>query len=188
MTEDQMARTAIGAVVVIVLACAAYPVAADRPSPAPAGGPASTTRPAGDRADPADPAARERWFADLLTNADLVGSFTTDGRDHPPKEDRYTILKAVKGDGDNWVITAKVGYKGIALPVDITVPVKWAGDTPVISMTDQRVPGMDTFTVRLMFYGTHYAGTWSAPDHGGLMWGRIEKAGANKPTTRPTTR
>ena len=140
---------------------------------------------------PQDQASREKWFAELLTNADLVGSFTTDGRDAPPKEDRYTILKAVKGEGDNWVLTAKIGYKGISVPIDITVPVKWAGDTPMIQMTDQKVPGYGSFTVRLMFYGKHYAGTWSAGDHGGLMWGRIERAGAGattKPTTRPARR
>jgi hypothetical protein len=134
-----------------------------------------------------DQASREKWFAELLTNADLVGSFTTEGRDAPPKEDRYTILKAVKGEGENWVLTAKIGYKGISVPLDITVPVKWAGDTPMIQMTDQKVPGYGAFTVRLMFYGKHYAGTWSAGDHGGLMWGRIERAGAGA-TTKPTTR
>jgi hypothetical protein len=146
------------------------------------------------RAEPAaaavpgeDPAAREKWFTELLNNVELVGSFTTDGRDQPPREDRYTILKAVKGEGDNWVITAKVGYKGMSVPVNFTVPVKWAGDTPMIYMTNQKLPGMGAFTVRLMFYGNHYAGTWSASDHGGLMWGRIEPAGA-KPTTKPTTR
>ena len=147
--------------------------------------PAQPAQPAAGAVKGEDRAAREKWFADLLTNVELVGSFTTDGNDRPPREDRYTILKAVKGEGENWVITAKVGYKGMSLPVNFTVPVKWAGDTPMISMTDQKVPTMGTFTVRLMFYGKHYAGTWSAPDHGGLMWGRIEKIGA---TTRPATR
>ena len=131
-----------------------------------------------------DRAAREKWFADLLSNVELVGSFTTDGKQQPPREDRYTILKAAKGEGENWVITAKVGYKGMSLPVNFTVPVRWAGDTPMIQMTDQKIPGMGTFTVRLMFYGKHYAGTWSAPDHGGLMWGRIERIA---PTTRRAT-
>ena len=150
--------------------------------------PAEPAEPAAGVVKAEDRAAREKWFAELLTNVDLVGSFTTDGKEGPPREDRYTILKAVKGEGDNWVITAKVGYKGMSLPVNFTVPVKWAGDTPMIYMTDQKLPGFGTFTVRLMFYGKHYAGTWSAPDHGGLMWGRIEPAGGNKATTRPTTR
>ena len=150
--------------------------------------PAADAKPAATAVQGEEQAVREKMFAALLDNVELVGSFTTDGKDQPPREDRYTILKAAKGEGENWVITAKVGYKGMSVPVNFTVPVKWAGDTPVISMTDQKIPTMGTFTVRLMFYGKHYAGTWSAPDHGGLMWGRIEPAGANKPTTRPAAR
>ena len=61
--------------------------------------------------------------------------------------------------------------------MDVTLPVRWAGDTPMIQMTNQKIL-MGTFTVRIMFYGNHYAGTWDAGDHGGLMWGRIERADA----------
>jgi hypothetical protein len=149
--------------------------------------PAASAKPAAAAVQGEDQVVREKMFAALLDNVELVGSFTTDGRDQPPKEDRYTILKAAKGEGENWVITAKVGYKGMSVPVNFTVPVKWAGDTPMISMTDQKLPGMGAFTVRLMFYGHHYAGTWSAADHGGLMWGRIERA-AGPTTRRATTR
>ena len=137
-------------------------------------------------AEPAVPdrATLERAFADMLTNATMVGKYTvTGGDDKAAKEDRYTILKAVKADGDNWVITAKIGYKGMSLPVDITVPVRWAGDTPVIQLTEQKIPGMGTFSARVMFYKDEYAGTWSAGDHGGLMFGRIERA--DRPATRP---
>ena len=131
-----------------------------------------------------DQAALDKAFGELLTNAVMVGSFTT-GRDGPPRVDRYMILKAVKADGDNWVITAKIEYKGLALPMDITVPVKWAGDTPVISVTKMKIPGFGTFTARVMFYANQYAGTWDAGDHGGLMWGRVERANAAGAATRP---
>lgn len=135
-----------------------------------------------------DQETRDKWFADLLTNADLVGQYTaSDAKD--AKEDRYTILKAVKGEGDKWVITAKIAYKGVGVPMDITVPVRWAGDTPMIQLTEEKVMGMGPFTVRLMFHGDQYAGMWSSPRHGGMMWGRIEhpdKAGAAaKPATKP---
>ena len=150
----------------------AEPTAAERArdtGPAPE---AAAGRPAAD-----DQAAREKWFANLLTEAVMVGKYSVEGKDAPAREDRYTILKAVKGEGDTWVITAKVEYKGFGVPVDISVPVRWAGDTPVIQLTNQKIPGLGTFTARVMFYGTHYAGTWDAGDHGGLMWGRIERAG-----------
>ena len=173
-------------VMLVSLLAVAMPRVARSAAPAE---PAARAEPAAAAAHAEDRAAREKWFADLLDNVELVGSFTTDGKDQPPREDRYTILKAAKGDGENWVITAKVGYKGMSVPVNFTVPVKWAGDTPMIHMTDQKLPGMGAFTVRLMFYGNHYAGTWSASDHGGLMWGRIERpAGATtrRATTRPS--
>lgn len=126
-------------------------------------------------ADPAEQAKLEKQFGETLTNAVLSGGYTIEG-DDTPKNDRYTILKAVKGDGDKWVITAKIEYKGIGLPVDLSVPVLWAGDTAVISLTDYKVPGLGTFTARVMFYGDHYAGTWKGGGHGGMMWGKIEHA------------
>ena len=48
-------------------------------------------------------------------------------------------------------------------------------DTPMISMTDVAIPSMGTFTVRLVFYGDRYAGTWQHGQVGGHMFGRIEK-------------
>jgi hypothetical protein len=131
-----------------------------------------------------DQAALEANFAKLLTNAVMVGSYTV-GKDGKPHADRYTILKATKGEGDEWIITAKVEYKGFAVPVDIAVPVKWAGDTPVISLTNKKILGLGTFSARVMFYDNQYAGTWDAGDHGGQMWGRIERAEAAGPATKP---
>jgi hypothetical protein len=53
--------------------------------------------------------------------------------------------------------------------------VKWAGDTPVVTVTDVLVPGIGTFTARVLFYKDQYAGTWRGDDHGGQMYGRIVK-------------
>jgi hypothetical protein len=174
-------------VMLVSLLALALPGVARAAAPAQPAEPGARAEPAAAAVQGEDRAAREKWFAELLNNVELVGSFTTDGKEQPPREDRYTILKAAKGEGENWVITAKVGYKGMSVPVNFTVPVKWAGDTPMIYMTDQKLPGMGAFTVRLMFYGNHYAGTWSGGDHGGLMWGRIERA-AGPTTRRATTR
>jgi hypothetical protein len=55
---------------------------------------------------------------------------------------------------------------------------RWVGDTPMIMMTDSSLPGIGTFTVRLFFYEDRYAGSWQGGDHGGLMFGRIERAAA----------
>jgi hypothetical protein len=58
----------------------------------------------------------------------------------------------------------------------MTLPIAWAGDTPMISMTDLAIPGLGTFTCRVFFYGDRYAGTWQHGKVGGHMWGMIERA------------
>ena len=55
----------------------------------------------------------------------------------------------------------------------IVVPLHFVGDTPVIVMTDTNLPGIGTFTVRLLFSGDRYAGTWQHGEVGGQMSGRI---------------
>ena len=58
-------------------------------------------------------------------------------------------------------------------PVPIPVLIKWAGDTPVITLTDLAIPGMGTYTARVVLYRDQYAGTWSGKDHGGQIFGKI---------------
>ncbi len=117
----------------------------------------------------------EKQFEKTMSGATLVGRFTTHGKeDKIPPEDRYEISKVTKIGDDLWLFTARIG-KG-KLPIPLPVPVKWAGDTPVISVTKFKVPTMGTYTARVMIYGDHYAGTWDADDHGGHMWGKIERA------------
>ena len=64
------------------------------------------------------------------------------------------------------------GVEGV---IPIVVPMRWNGDTPTIMMTDTSLPGLGTFTARVMFYGNRYAGTWQHGDVGGHLSGRIEK-------------
>ena len=73
--------------------------------------------------------------------------------------------------------------RGGDVAIPLTIPVKWAGDTAVISVTDMPVPGMGTYSARVVIYRNSYAGTWHGRDYGGHIWGRIERQGA---TTRPT--
>ena len=70
---------------------------------------------------------------------------------------------------------ARVVKPGAAGPsgLPIVVPLHFVGDTPVIMMTDTNLPGIGTFTVRLLFSGDRYAGTWQHGEVGGQMSGRI---------------
>ena len=116
----------------------------------------------------------ERQFVERMRNVDLVGSFTIDGRDNrSPRSDRYEISSVEKIGTDLWRFNARCC--GLTTAVPMAVPMRWVGDTPVIMMTETSLPGLGTFSVRLLFYGDRYAGTWQHGETGGHMWGRIEK-------------
>lgn len=118
----------------------------------------------------------EKAFSEMLTGVDLVGSFTVDGQAGSPKQDRYSITKAVKVKGNTWMIHARIKYGEVDLTVPVPVKIDWAGKTPVLSVTDLKIPGLGSeFGSSILFQGNRYAGTWEHGKVGGHMWGRIEK-------------
>jgi hypothetical protein len=121
--------------------------------------------------------AREKAFSTKLTGGTLAGFFSLDGKESAPnKPDRYQIVSAKKLNGDDWVITSKMKIGDNEVDIPIVIKVYWADDTPVMSLTDLTIPGMGTFTARVMFYGDRYAGTWQHGEKGGHMWGIVEKS------------
>ena len=129
----------------------------------------------------------EQEFAEKMSGATLVGRFTAD--DQPegelPQEDRYTLDEVRKLQNDYWLFQAKVQYGERDQAIRIPLEVKWAGDTPVITVTNVLFPGLGSFTARVMIYGNQYAGTWRGGDHGGLMFGRIERKQADEQQAPP---
>ncbi len=129
--------------------------------------------------------AEEQAFATLLTGADLVGSFTVDGQTGTPKQDRYSITKATKLKGNQWAIFARIKYNEVDITVPVGVNVDWAGKTPVLSVTDLKIPGLGSeFGSNILFQGDRYAGTWEHGKVGGHMWGRVERTPEAKPATK----
>jgi len=128
-------------------------------------------------------------FTARMTNAVLAGSYTMGNS--VPKKDRYTIVSVRKLKDDNWLFQARVQFGNKDVTIPMIIPVKWAGDTPVISVTELGFPGLGSYTARVMIYGDQYAGTWqdnNNKEHGGHLWGRIERAAATQPaggTTKP---
>ena len=123
--------------------------------------------------------ALEAKFAKTLTDSIFVGrwSLVRDGELSPEKDEKYTIHSAVKvGDNDQWIITARVQFGQADVSVPVPVQVKWAGDTPVISVTNLGIPGLGSYTARVVVYDGTYAGTWSGKNYGGLLNGVIRKA------------
>ena len=122
-----------------------------------------------------DRATLEKQLAAKLTHARLIGFYSAVGQEGQPKEDEYTLGEVQKKEGHKWLINANLQFGQKVISVPLEVPIYWAGDTPVISMTDFTVPGLGTYTARVMFYGDHYAGTWSSAKHGGYLWGHIQQ-------------
>ncbi len=131
---------------------------------------------AGAKVQNAKQAELEKAFGELLSGATLKGSFTVTGKDGAPKPEKYTLGKVTKGKGDNWVFQARIQYGDHDITLPLSLPVKWAGDTPVIVVDKLPFPPLGTFSARVMFYGNQYAGTWDGGDHGGQLFGEIVPA------------
>jgi hypothetical protein len=119
---------------------------------------------------------QDRQFEQMMTGVTLVGRSTTVGRDNLSSEERYMIESVTRVTGDTWLVQSRFQYETREVPIVIPVQVRWAGDTPVLCLTDFAIPGMGTFSARVVFYREQYAGTWSAQKYGGQMFGRLERA------------
>jgi hypothetical protein len=118
----------------------------------------------------------EKAFAKSLSGAELVGYSTRDDKDVGKlTPDRYTIEEAVKVNAKQWRIKAGFKVGEVVLVFPLLLDVEWAGDTPVITLTDFAIGPLGTFTARVLFYRGRYAGTWShgATDGGNVVGGQI---------------
>jgi hypothetical protein len=126
---------------------------------------------------PPEQAALEKKFAEDMSGVIFAGHFsvTRDGKETPAEMEKYTIASVSKVKDDVWRFTARIQYgkHDVTIPMDLQV--KWAGDTPMISLTNLTIPLLGTFTSRVLIYGDRYAGTWEHGKTGGHLWGRIEK-------------
>ena len=133
----------------------------------------------------AEIATRDEAFSKSMANCVLVGSFTMDGKEskNAPKEERYEIESVTKAGEDQWVFLTRVKYGNLDTKLPIMVPVEWAGDTPMVTLTNATLPGLgEGFSARVLFYEGRYAGTWQHGPIGGHVFGTIEKA---KPAEAP---
>lgn len=124
---------------------------------------------------------RNERLAKYLTGTKWTGKFTmTDQEDQPAAEEKYEIIEATKAEeGDKWNLVARIQYGGkdVTLPLP-TLEIKWAGETPVITVDKMVIPGMGTFDARVLIRKGQYAGTWAHGKVGGHMFGKIEKVEA----------
>ena len=131
-------------------------------------------------ADEPNTPSREELIKDLeksLTGAKLTGRFTVKGKeDMAPAPEEYTITSARKLiDGDQWMITARIKYGQTDKSFPVPIEIKWAGTTPVMTLDKVTIPGLGTFSTRVVIHGDMYAGTWQHDEVGGHLFGTIEK-------------
>lgn len=155
---------ALSAVLLAAGAVSAWPARAQDPAPA-----------APLKAAPDDRDALHAAFTEAMTNVKLVGSFTIDGAEEGKLvRDEYTISSVTKAPkGDLWIVSARIRYGTVDLTVPVPVEVKWAGKTPVITLDAVTIPGLGTFSSRVVIDGPRYAGTWQHDAVGGHMFGKI---------------
>ena len=115
----------------------------------------------------------EQQFEKMMTGATMVGYSTGSTPQGLSNEERYNIQKVTKLGGETWLFQTRMHFGSHDLPLPVPVTIKWAGDTPVITLTDVSLPGLGTFTARVLLYRDQYAGTWSGHGAGGQLFGKI---------------
>ncbi|HXB72199.1 MAG TPA: hypothetical protein VNY05_28435 [Candidatus Acidoferrales bacterium] len=116
----------------------------------------------------------EKQFQESMTNVTLTGFFTV-GDEPATHEDSYLIERVTKVKDDLWSFDARISYNKREFKATVEVPVKWAGETPVLTLSNYLIKGQGVFSARILIYNAMYAGTWGAQDHGGKMFGKIVK-------------
>ncbi len=113
-------------------------------------------------------------FSRELSGSKLQGSFTVTGREQGTlTAEEYHIGEVKKDDGDFWTFQARIKYAENDYTVPLRLQVLWAGDTPVITLTDSKILGQGPFSARVIIYDNKYAGTWSHGPVGGHLFGSI---------------
>jgi hypothetical protein len=121
-----------------------------------------------------------------LSGATLKGRYTILGSDSAPAEEEYSIQSAKKlPEGDQWLLEARIKYGKFDLTVPLKLTIKWADKTPVITVDKLTIPGMGTFSARVLFNSEMYSGTWSHDEVRGHLFGRVIPAGGAEAQAQP---
>jgi hypothetical protein len=125
----------------------------------------------------AEDQARFEKFAAAMSGVKLTGQFTIVGqKEQPLRKEEYEIQSVSKmPKGDYWLFQARIKYGQHDVAVPLPLQVKWAADTPVITLDEVTIPGLGTFGARVVIHDDKYAGTWSHGDVRGHLFGIIEK-------------
>ena len=130
----------------------------------------------------------------FLTDITFRGHFTTDkkvrGRTSKAGRIHHHVCNHV--GGDYWLLTSRIQYKDIDVTLPVPVIIRWASTTPLITLEEVTLPGMGTFSARVLIHRNRYAGTWQHDDVGGHLFGTLSKVKPfrtfrNSEASRPTS-
>lgn len=177
-TRSLISRTILtrsGAVLAMVLGMmAVIPVLAQPPEKtAP-----PATRDADEDAQAGSPGVRGARLARYLTGATFEGGFTVDGHeDAAPKAESYTITSCEPlAEKNRYRLKVKIRYGDVDGEFPMDLDILWAGMTPVITLDAMAIPGLGTFSSRVLIHNGRYAGTWQHGTSGGHLFGKITPA------------
>jgi hypothetical protein len=126
----------------------------------------------------------EAALSKMLSGATLEGSFTASGPGTDPNKlsrEKYTLGEVKKIAGDVWQFPTRIEYGGKDVTLPIPLPIRWAGDTPVVVVDQLELPGFGSVSARVMFFDGHYAGYWKHGEHSGNLFGEIHAADKTAP-------
>ncbi len=113
-----------------------------------------------------------------LTGTRWTGQFTVTGKElNDLTPEYYEITKAVKTPHeDYWLLSVRIKYGNHDSTLDLPpIQIKWAGETPVITVDQATIIGFGTFDARVVIRKNKYAGTWTHDAVGGHLFGSIER-------------
>ena len=120
---------------------------------------------------------REKEFTAMLSQVTLVGTYTQQEQRKEPERERYTIycVKKIPGQEHLWRFDVRLQFGTVNLRLPLPLTVRWAGDTPMIVLDNYKIPGLGSFSAKVLFDKTRYAGTWQHGSEGGHLFGEIVK-------------
>lgn len=132
-------------------------------------------------------AALDAKLSKMLSGATLDGSFTVSDANADTSKlsrEKYTLGDVKKVGGDVWLFPTRIEYGGKDVTLPIPLPVRWAGDTPVVVVDEVALPGFGTVSARVMFFDGHYAGYWKHGTHSGNLFGEIRSKVDDPPAAK----
>lgn len=124
-------------------------------------------------------AATPEWFASMLEESTLEGTWAPLADGAPPgaeRPDSYRVARAVPKGDDRWDIVWRIRRQGQEIEVPIPATVKFAGDTAVLFLDAVPVGDGKVWSARVLFHDDTYHGHWWGGDgKGGTVNGVIRR-------------